>query len=246
VHNEATVTRALELIAQGQSSRSIAAELAISASTVRVWRAGAIPGRTVRTRRPAIDPEQVRMPQYAYLLGLYLGDGWLVSMRERTYSLRLALDQRYPQIIRAAADAMAAMHPRGRVRVVARQGCAVVSSYWIDWPILFPQHGPGPKHTRPIVLANWQQETARQYPRELIRGLLHSDGCRFVARQRVGPKIYEYTRYAFTNRSEDIKGIFCAHLDQLGIEWTRPNAWHIAIDRRSEVAKLDAFVGPKR
>jgi hypothetical protein len=47
-------------------------------------------------------------------------------------------------------------------------------------------------------------------------------------------------------RSEDIKGIFCTHLDQLGIRWTRPNRSDIAIDRRSEVAKLDAFVGPKR
>jgi hypothetical protein len=47
-------------------------------------------------------------------------------------------------------------------------------------------------------------------------------------------------------RSEDIKGIFCTHLDQLGVRWTRPNRSDIAIDRRSEVAKLDAFVGPKR
>ena len=46
--------------------------------------------------------------------------------------------------------------------------------------------------------------------------------------------------------SDDIKAIFCEHLDLLGIGWTRPNASDIAIDRRPEVAKLDAFVGPKR
>jgi hypothetical protein len=58
--------------------------------------------------------------------------------------------------------------------------------------------------------------------------------------------VYRYARYAFSNRSADIIGIFCDHLDLLGIRWTRPNPAMIAIDRRTEVAKLDAFVGPKR
>ncbi len=79
-----------------------------------------------------------------------------------------------------------------------------------------------------------------------MRGLIHSDGCRFVANQRAGARIYRYTRYSFSNRSDDIRAMFCASLDQLGIGWTRPNEQQIAIDRRSEVAKLDAFVGPKR
>jgi hypothetical protein len=57
---------------------------------------------------------------------------------------------------------------------------------------------------------------------------------------------YRDARYSFSSRSEDIKAIFCEHLDLLGIRWTRPNAWDIAVDRRREVAKLDAFVGPKR
>jgi hypothetical protein len=43
----------------------------------------------------------------------------------------------------------------------------------------------------------------------------------------------------------DIRRIFCDHLDLLGIGWTHPNAKLIAIDRRTEVAKLDDFVGPK-
>jgi hypothetical protein len=74
---------------------------------------------------------------------------------------------------------------------------------------------------------------------------MHSDGSRFIARQRVGAKVYAYVRYAFANRSEDIKAIMCDHLDLLGICWTRPNETLIAVDRRIEVAKLDAFIGPK-
>jgi hypothetical protein len=45
-------------------------------------------------------------------------------------------------------------------------------------------------------------------------------------------------------RCEDIKRIFCDHLDLLGIGWTRPNAVSIAVARRADVAALDRFVGP--
>jgi hypothetical protein len=53
-------------------------------------------------------------------------------------------------------------------------------------------------------------------------------------------------RYGFSNRSNDIKAIFCEHLDLLGIAWTRPNDKDIAVATRAGVAALDEFVGPKR
>jgi hypothetical protein len=59
-------------------------------------------------------------------------------------------------------------------------------------------------------------------------------------------RTYRYERYSFANRSNDIKAIFCAHLDLLGIRWTRPNEKDIAIARKADVARLDAFIGPKR
>jgi hypothetical protein len=82
-------------------------------------------------------------------------------------------------------------------------------------------------------------------PRWLIRGLMHSDGSRYVARQRAHGRIYAYPRYDFCNRSDDIKAILCEHLDLLGLSWSRPNAWKVQVARREAVARLDAFVGPK-
>jgi hypothetical protein len=189
---------------------------------------------------------EVPPSQYAYLLGLYLGDGWVVAMARGSFALRISLDQHYPGIIASARDAVSAVNPTSVVRAWPRIGCFVVASYWKHWPAVFPQHGAGPKHARPIVLTDWQRVITAAEPEALVRGLIHSDGCRFIAAQRVGGKTYRYSRYSFLNRSDDIRAIFCEHLDLLGIGWTRPNAHQIAIDRRAEVAKLDAFVGPKR
>src|SRR5262245_56281495 len=114
--------------------------------------------------------------------------------------------------------------------------------YSKHWPCLFPQHGPGRKHERSIELVTWQQEIAIAHPKELLRGLIHSDGCRVIANDRGVSSV----RYHFSNRSEDIKRIYCDALSQLGIPWTRPCDMQIAVYRKAAVAQLDEFVGPKR
>jgi len=95
-------------------------------------------------------------------------------------------------------------------------------------PDAFPQHGPGKKHERVIRLEPWQQEVTRRYARQLLRGLIHSDGCRTVNRFRTRLPSgrlaeYSYPRYFFTNFSADIRNIFCDHCDLLGIRWTQSN-----------------------
>ena len=52
-------------------------------------------------------------------------------------------------------------------------------------------------------------------------------------------------RYHFSNRSEDILGLFTIALDDLGIPWTRPSKRDIAVYRKAATARLDEFVGPK-
>jgi hypothetical protein len=109
----------------------------------------------------------------------------------------------------------------------------------------FSQHGPGRKHLRPIELAEWQQRIADCCPREFLRGLIHSDGCRVIACERKGRNVRFAPRYSFSNRSEDIKNLFCDTCDALGIRWTRPSEKNIAVYRLASVARLDEFVGPK-
>jgi hypothetical protein len=188
------------------------------------------------------------MPQldYAYLLGLYLGDGTISRARRGVFKLRVILDAKYPAIIDECQAAMAAVCPRSKVNRVARIGCIEVYSYSKMFPCLFPQHGPGMKHKRSIWLASWQETIASAAPGRLLRGLIHSDGCRVTNRVRANGKEYQYPRYFFCNHSADIRGIFCRYCELLEIEW-RPDGWrNISIARRESVALLDRFVGPKR
>jgi hypothetical protein len=84
-----------------------------------------------------------------------------------------------------------------------------------------------------------------QVPASLLRGLIHNDGWRGVNRVVSKGKVYEYPRYQFSNRSDDIRRIFTDACDGLGIEWRRWTRFHISVAKKESVALLDSFVGPK-
>lgn len=239
MHTSDEVLEVQRLANEGLGRNEIARRAGIPRSTVGRWLHEGEP----RFRSPA--SATLDAPAYCHLLGLYLGDGH-VAVFPRTYCLRIYLDRRYPRIVEGCAASMRRVAPGNRVAVHAKPGCRIVQCYSSAWPRLLPQHGPGPKHTRPIRLEPWQGELARAHPRELIRGLIESDGSRHVNTVRKGARRYAYARYSFSNRSDDIKAILCEHLDLLGIAWRRASDVNISIARREAVAALDAFVGPKR
>ena len=90
-------------------------------------------------------------------------------------------------------------------------------------------------------------------PWEFVRGLIHSDGCRITnwTTRLVGGerKRYEYPRYFFTNKSDDIRKLFTDTLTAVGVEWTTlargSDPFNISVARRASVALMDAHVGPK-
>jgi hypothetical protein len=110
---------------------------------------------------------------------------------------------------------------------------------------LFPQHGRGKKHHRRILLQPWQEAIVRQHPGRFARGLIHSDGWRGLNRVRVKGRTYEYPRYQFSNRSDDIRRLFTDAMDHLAVAWRPWGRFHISVARRDAVALLDEHVGPK-
>jgi hypothetical protein len=186
--------------------------------------------------------------QYAYLLGAYLGDGHISTFPRAVFRLTIALDKRHPEIARRCSAAMRTVVPNSRVLHQPHHTHQLtrVSAYSKQWPCLFPQHGPGRKHERQIVLSSWQQAIVDQHPRPFVKGLIETDGCRATNTVRHGNREYRYARYQFSNCSQQIKDLFCEACDAIGVEWRVMNRMNISVARRDSVAILDEFIGLKR
>jgi hypothetical protein len=244
-----------QLIRAGLNDCAISRATKIPRGTVRDWRHQGdrnardsqgnerVSGRWAGGECPICGIRSLDRPWYAYLLGLYLGDGFIAKHHRGVFRLRISLDDRYPAIIEECATAMSIVRGRNSTApgFVQRIGCTEVTSYWKHWPCLFPQHEAGRKHLRPVHLEWWQREIVCGCPERLLRGLIQSDGCRDL--NFVNGK--SYPRYQFSNESDDIRSIFIDACELLGIHWTTPSYKVVSVSRRPDVMKLDGFIGPK-
>lgn len=246
----------LALHAEGWNKRQIALATGIPRSTIRGWLDDPDRGRGALdqgSRCGACGHARHSFDRlgadYAYLLGLYLGDGCISAHPRGVFRLRITLDLAYPGIVRECELAVASVVPGSKVGRYNRRGSGAradrfthvdVGSYSRAWPCLFPQHGPGPKHEREIRLVDWQASLVREHPEPLLRGLIHSDGCRFI---NTGTN-WIHPRYVFSNTSTDILQIFESTCELIGAHTTRaPRA--VYVSRKADVALLDTFIGPK-
>ena len=247
MHDLRVREHARQLMAAGRTTRETADLIGIPFPTVVKWRRSTPTDRNPPERCPICDGRDPPAASYGYLLGQYLGDGHLVTSA-RVPVLRIYTCTDYPVMAREVVDAVGAVRGRlpGTVAGSHSDRLLTVQSYWMHWPCLLPQHGPGRKHERPIVLTEWQRAIVDEHPWPLIRGLIHSDGCRVINRVTVGGKTYAYPRYLFSNESRDIQAILTAALDRVGVAWrnNRPNS--VSMARRGAVGLLDQHVGPKR
>jgi diadenosine tetraphosphatase ApaH/serine/threonine PP2A family protein phosphatase len=79
-HDDETIRRAMELTSKGHSDYAVARETGVPRSTVRNWRVprrGAPTSACVFCDGPGLEAITVHHEQYSYLLGQYLGDGWV-------------------------------------------------------------------------------------------------------------------------------------------------------------------------
>ncbi|HEY9370720.1 helix-turn-helix domain-containing protein [Streptomyces sp.] len=258
-HGTEVRQRALTLLRGGAKNADVARRLNVPPGTISYWKhedrakRGECPGRHP-TPCPRCDGRELDEVAYAYLLGLYLGDGHIVQNRAmRAPSLSVFCADAHPKLMDECEKAMRLVFPGNSVCRVRREGCREVKLYTKHVWCLFPQHGPGRKHERKIALEAWQQEIVHAHPWNFIRGLIHSDGCRITnwTTRVIGgqKKRYEYPRYFFTNVSDDIRRLYTDTLDRLGVEWTHCTRagrhYNISVARKASVALMDAHVGAK-
>jgi hypothetical protein len=134
------------LIEAGINDCEVGRRLGIPRGTIRDWRVGVAAGSGGRKREVTcfrctegwVDEEA-----YGYLLGVFLGDGWIWDAPRQIYQLRISCDLRYPDIINEIATHIVIVRGVETVGFALRIGCVDVNAYWKHWPCVFPQHGPG-------------------------------------------------------------------------------------------------------
>ncbi|WP_055554351.1 helix-turn-helix domain-containing protein [Streptomyces sp. NBRC 110028] len=259
MHGTHVRQKAIALLRSGARNADVSRRLGVPVGTVAYWlhldraQQGTLPGKSAPPC-PRCEGTGLDRAAYSYLLALYLGDGHIIQYSQhRVPSLMIACDEAWPGLMDECEQAMRAVFPDNSVCRVRRTGCRNVKVYSLHLWCMFPQHGPGKKHDRLIALEPWQQEIVDAHPWKFIRGLFHSDGCRItnwttkvVAGER---KRYEYPRYFFTNKSDDIRKLCSDTLTKVGVEWTTlargSDPFNISVARRASVALMDAHVGPK-
>lgn len=108
------------LIAAGMNDCAISRSTGVPRTTVLDWRNGP-PKRLFRPLNCAShDYSELPSDAYAYLLGLYLGDG-CISRMGRVWRLRIALDSKYPGIIESCIKAIDVLMPGQHAHVQPRK-----------------------------------------------------------------------------------------------------------------------------
>jgi hypothetical protein len=249
MHSPAVREHALQLVCSGLNDCEVARRTGVARTTIRDWRRPRYQPRVNACPRIVCPrcwsqspPMSFDRADYAELLGLYLGDGHVVQLA-RTSRFRLFLDSRHGEIVQESRDLLKRCFPHNAVGTVfGHEGrMTVLSVHSTHMPCVFPQHGPGMKHTRRIQLERWQEGLIAEAPWHFLKGCIRSDGCSFI--NRTGP--YEYLAYQFDNRSSDILDLFCGTCDLVGLEYRR-YTYYVRINRRASVAQLKAKVGVKR
>jgi hypothetical protein len=127
-------------------------------------------GHPVPSLLASQPPGLVRARRLRELLGLYLGDGYVCAM-PRTERLRIFLDARYATVVDETEALLRRCFPANRLGRLSRHSGAMVV-LWIyhsHLSCLFPQHGAGKKHERPIVLEPWQEALVAAAPWAFLR-----------------------------------------------------------------------------
>lgn len=182
IRSDETVESALRDSDAGMRDADNAIKHGVAIKTIRRWRRlyqrrGLPRGQRHTTAAcPGCDGADLDEEAYAELFGWYLGDGHISLGRRGVFNLHIFNDKEYVNDNDRLQALMSAVKPGGRPHTRHVPGCVITTVSWRHWPCLMPQHGPGRKHERPIVLEDWQRRIVERHPGPFLRGLFHSDG----------------------------------------------------------------------
>jgi hypothetical protein len=236
-----------KLHSEGYNNTVISNKTGIPRSTIKDWTNNSPKAFSDKKRIFYLKKEIIKNKKlhgaYSYLLGLYLGDGY-INKCNRTYRMRIALDKKYIELNDFARANMCKIFVNNKVGEINSEGCIYLSVYNNELQEIFPQHGPGCKHNRKINLLKWQSEILINV--EFMRGLIHSDGCFY--KEIINNK-YHYDRFMFSNKSADLHELFQSTCDKINLEYDFQHKgdgiWQTRISKKDSVNKLKQIIGTK-
>lgn len=253
MYDKNVFNQTLKLYNEGYNLSQISRELNINRTTIRFW----INGK-YKIDRNSVDNfipknyiiENNLQEIYSYILGLYLGDGY-INKQGRTYKIRFFLDAKYQALNEYVKAKLSKLFPRNKVNVVKtkklnsdQNSMEVIYCHNNYMLLLFPQHGPNKKHQRKISLEDWQLEILD--PKSFLTGLFHSDGSYYFNNNS------HTHQYCFSNYSKEIIELFRNCLSHFSIEHylskTQVNdnmKYQVFITRKKSVENLNSIIGTK-
>jgi hypothetical protein len=190
---------------------------------------------------PEFNLDNIDRQSYAFILGVYLGDGCISKThRQNVFKIRIFCDAKYVNILNEITKSLEIIFPNSKTlkRNHTSVNCIEIYLYSSHILKLFPQHGLGRKHERPIVLEDWQREIIDEYNVEFLKGLIYTDGSFYYSGK------YEYCN--FTNKSMDIMNLCSESMKKLNINHKireknkdpKYYCYNIQIQSAKEMAKI--------
>ena len=230
-------------LAENASIRQIARELSVDHTAIQYWiKHNFTTGtrNTETTKNDIITVCQSNPAEYAYLLGSYFGDGYIVQFK-RTKKLTFYCFSEYREIIdlqKLCVSKLFSNNIIGEYKQLKAK-CVEVRVHHKNMEYYFPQHGVGRKSERPIVLEQWQQDIVDCHRDCFIAGLIDTDGSHYFG------KASKRWHYQFTNKSKDIMDLFVESINKFDIHnyhlrfRTGTDILNVTISKTTDVAKLD-------
>jgi transcriptional regulator with XRE-family HTH domain len=253
MHDNLKNQEALKLYNEGLNLSKISKKLGISRSTIRYWTSGKLKNNILKLEN--FNPEKYIIENkiesvYSYVLGLYLGDGY-INKQGRTYKIRFFLDGKYKTLNDFVRKNLSLLFPKNSIGTLKTKkinstdtSMEIISCHNNYITSLFPQHGPKKKHQRSIILEEWQLKIIE--PSYLLTGLFHSDGSYYLNNKT------KKNEYSFSNYSLEIIQIFKNCLEHYNVSnficKTRINKnikYQIFVTKKESVEKLNSLIGTK-
>jgi hypothetical protein len=236
-YNNELIENVIKDINNGKSKSSISIKYNIPKTTIKYWYNNKIDEKKEKNK---INFSTLDYNSYSYILGIYLGDGYINKMN-RTWRLRIFLDKRQNLVIDECIKNLKILFPDNKISIIkTKHNYVIINLYSNKLPELFPHLGKGEKYKRKIEF-NDKQINIINYDK-LMRGLFHSDGSFYIADNK-------YPRYQFTNKSIDLINIFKFCMIRNGLipkyRKRKNKIYDIQIQKRSDVDKLYPYLGEK-